>query len=408
MALCYGKPSSIPENDWLVGMINDIDDTSVRCPGFTSVELRDDGIHHQVTIASYQRYKFKLYEIATPITKTIYFHRDATMPEIVKRVKNIHQQLVDWDRNIPPELRLNSFPANKANLDSISKTFQLQALALQLSYDNIQLLLHRPLLAYSFGSSRSLLSEKLSEDNARRPLGGNQKSFLPSWSSGYDFSETTKSQCWQSALRTSSIGRYPSILQAARNSHAAAYIGIQTFAAGVMLAMFALLDPLCDEAKEAKTGIARLIATSKNVGDGASVSDQCGSILEGLLRLILAEEVKSMLLKEGVQCEATSTASVLSQHSTSPARAWNSATLANTLPRHRPKTPRDEPETSRYGPSGSFTNTMTPDYGFPAETHHQATNETLDCAASANEANYIASTTTNFIEAQVSMQNGRR
>jgi hypothetical protein len=409
MALCYGKPSSIPENDWQVGMISNIDDVSLRCPGFVSKELDDEGTYQVVTIASYQRYKFRLYKIAAPITKTIYFHRGATLREIVARVKDIHQQLIDWDHSIPPELRLGSFSAtvDEGTPVPISKMFQLQALALQLSYDNIQLLLHRPLLAYTYGSCHSMLSETPAVDSSTQIPLDNTKSNRRTLCSDDDFYETTRSQCWQSSMRTSLIGNHPAVLREARNSHAAAYVGIQTFAAGVMLAMFALLDPLCDEARDAKTGIARLIETSKSIGGRASIIDQCGRILEGLLRLILTEEINSMLLKERVRIHPVSAAPAINREPSNSSRAWTPIGSAFAPTSFTPRPSHEGPEKSQTGPLGFFATPVAPNCGHPSESmHDQTSGEVLECAASADGADYLTSATSTFAEAQTSVQDG--
>ncbi len=256
MALCYGKSSSIQENEWQVGMVDDIDDVSTTCPGFNSTELREDGTYQRVTPISYQRYKFNLYRIASPITRTIYFHRGTTMREVVGRVKEINQRLVEWDRSLPPEWRLKSFAVevDEPTLDPTLKTFRLQALrlqelALQLSYDNMQLLLHRPLLTYTGGLYSSRLCENLAGEPGQESLVHDSRTDVPAMGVlNDDLSQGSGSQCWQSAIRTSWIGEYPLILRAARNTHAAAYVGIQIFTAAAVLATFALTDPLSNQA----------------------------------------------------------------------------------------------------------------------------------------------------------------
>lgn len=298
-ALCYGKPSTIQENDWQVDMVDDIDDASARCPGFNSTELREDGTYQPVTLLSYQRYKFDLYRIAAPITRTIYYHRGATMREVVARVKEINRWLVELEERIPPELKMASFSSHVSGATSnpAVRTFQLQALALQLSYDNIQLILHRPLLTYTGGLSTSPLSGPSTGGPSQGRSANDRSAGIPA---GDDLSQGSRSQCWEAAIRTSQIGEYSWILETARDTHAAAYIGIQTFTAGAILAMFALTDPLASQAQEAKHAIARLIRMPQSAGLSTHVSDQSGGILEGLLRLILDEEMKSLISRGGI------------------------------------------------------------------------------------------------------------
>ena len=297
MALSYGKPSSLAEDECDVDMINDLDGAA-PCPGFQSMEHREDvDGPRSVTLLSYQRYKYRLYMIATPIAKTIYFLKGASVTEVVDKVRNIHQKLVELNSHIPPELRLDSFRNIRADdePDPILKTFQLQALTLQLSYDNIQLHLHRPLLAYATQLPRPLPVASSERNNGEPDHSRRSDAKAVSAMAGDTPVEFSRKQCWNSAIHTSQIGQYPIILRMARNTHAASYIGIQAFTAGVMLAMFALRDPSSEEAREAKAAIAHLIKTPKVTGLRTHVFTQSGRILQGLLRLILAEELKSLV-----------------------------------------------------------------------------------------------------------------
>ena len=105
-AINYGRPCNIHENDWDVKMPSNIDDMSATCPSFESFEFLENGTQERVTILSYQRYKFKLYQIASSITEGIYFYDGGTMQEVVEKVKLVNQRLLDWDGTLPPELRL--------------------------------------------------------------------------------------------------------------------------------------------------------------------------------------------------------------------------------------------------------------------------------------------------------------
>jgi hypothetical protein len=279
-------------------MIGDLDDASARCPGFESTEYQEGTtMTGAVTILSYQRYKFRLYKIATPIAKTIYFHKGATVSQMVDEVREIHLRLVELDRSIPPELRLGSHRNGRLDpsSDPVVKIFQLQALALQLSYDNIQLLLHRPLLAYTTQLQQPISAPNTDNSNGDQNPDMSSAPNVATVAPRRNSTEFSKTQCWDSAMKTSQIGQHSRVLQTARSTHAASYIGIQTFTAGVMLAMFALRDPRSQEAQEAKGAIGRLIKTPKLCGLRSQVFTQSERILRGLLRLVLAEEMKALV-----------------------------------------------------------------------------------------------------------------
>ena len=99
-------------------------------------------------------------------------------------------------------------------------------------------------------------------------------------------------------MSTSKIGEHAEILTALQNTHGAAYAAIQSFTAGAVLGVFALSDPLSDQAHQAKRAVSRIIKLPRLYRFRTQVSDQCGAILEELVRLVLAEEMRG-LLNEG-------------------------------------------------------------------------------------------------------------
>jgi hypothetical protein len=266
-----------------VNLPQNIDDTSSRCPGFNSTEKLEDGTIQPVTTLSYQRYKFRLYLIAEPIMGEIYFHENRPIPELIEQVQDINRQLLEWEESVPQELRPMSFTSMHPDIVSnpLTRIFQLQALALQLSFDNIQLILHRPLLVYNGVLSLG--------PHLRVPE-------TPALSS--NFWETSKDICWRSARRTACVDEYLAVLRPAHSFYATSYIGIQTFTAGVMLGIFALSKPFEAQAQEAKRTIGRLVKMPKLLGYRTTISDQTGHVLQRLLRLILDEELKLLTTDE--------------------------------------------------------------------------------------------------------------
>ena len=289
VAMIYGRPCTINDTDCSVRMVGEIDlaDDSPSCPGFESTEARIDGSLQPVTIHSYHRYKAMLYEIAYPITRDMYFHKDATMQQVVNKIQEINEQLLHWKRCIPIELRLSTFAQTEvinADAQPVVWAFRLQALALALSYENIQLLLHRPLIAYHQSPNG-----RQHENTGLETPEPSTKALEP------EIFRSSKNHCWLSAMRVSQIIDYPDVLRAARTTQLSSYVCIQTFNAGVMLGIFALSDPLSTRAQEAKIAISRLIKIPNVLGFDTAVWSQSGRILEDLLRLIMAEEMKSLL-----------------------------------------------------------------------------------------------------------------
>lgn len=267
-----------------------MDDVADTCPGFQSIETFDGQSYGPVTILSYQRYKFRLYYIASSIARNIYLRSNTTLKDMVSEIKAFNQRLVEWEKCIPPELQLKCLKivptSNKDRI--IFDQFRLQALVLQLSYDNIQLVLHRPLLTMNRISRGPSYAADVTHAVESDPLTISKDELN-------GMIKASKYRCWVSSLRTSGIGDYADILVLSRNTHGAAYAGIQAFTSGVVLGIFALSDPLSDQAHQAKKAVSKIIRLPALHKYRTNVSDQCGKILEELLRLVMAEEMQALL-----------------------------------------------------------------------------------------------------------------
>ncbi|ODM17671.1 hypothetical protein SI65_06459 [Aspergillus cristatus] len=276
-SMTYGRPSSIDCTFCDVKMPQDMNDTLIVHPLLNSMEFTNKQPRSRVTLGTYQRAKFELYCIAAPIMGKVYSF-EATVPtSVMEQAAEINTQLVEWFSQLPPELRLD----RNVNLDTsklstsevkVCQLFQLQALVLQLAYDNIQIILHRPFLRHN----RSLLITPATHALDARP--------------------TSFEQCKHCARRTCSIlPRYTQVLLAAQNTHAAAYIAMQNFTAGVTLGMVALSNPSSEQSHDAKKGVANSISLQKALAASSIVPSQTVKVLEALFRLIFQREMQSLL-----------------------------------------------------------------------------------------------------------------
>jgi hypothetical protein len=267
----------------------DIDDNSIRCIGFQSVELRRDGTYQPVTVQSYHRHRATLYRIAAPVVRDMYSRGSRSTKDVAKKIREVHQKLQDWQSNLPPELKLRSFVQQRQQQsdlyrDPVVQVFRLQALALQVTYDNVMILLHRPLLQSELSQHSPSLTKNLNDGSNSAATADPERT-----------AKASRQHCWAAALRTSfMIESVPDLLNAARPTPFGAYIGMIAFTSGVMLGIFALSNPLSVEATEAKRGIGRIISMPSTPGYKAALWAQSSRVLEGLLRLILEEEVKAL------------------------------------------------------------------------------------------------------------------
>jgi hypothetical protein len=267
----------------------DIDDNSIRCIGFQSMELRRDGTYQPVTVQSYHRHRATLYRIAAPVVRDMYSRGSRSTNDVAKKIREVHQRLQDWQSSLPPELKLRSFVQQQQQQsdiyrDPVVQVFRLQALALQVTYDNVMILLHRPLLQCELSQYSPSLTKSLNDGSNSAATADPERT-----------AKASRQHCWAAALRTSfMIESVPDLLNAARPTPFGAYIGMIAFTSGVMLGIFALSNPLSVEATEAKRGIGRIISMPSTPGYKAALWAQSSRVLERLLRLILEEEVKAL------------------------------------------------------------------------------------------------------------------
>lgn len=67
----------------------------------------------------------------------------------ISRILNIEQQLVEWERHLPPDLSLQhaiEIPPSPANIDIVSSSSEKFRIILTLRRHNLRVLLHRPIL----------------------------------------------------------------------------------------------------------------------------------------------------------------------------------------------------------------------------------------------------------------------
>lgn len=193
--------------------------------------------HFNTTSQRQHRWKFKLYRIMGP------FLGRRLQTRRLETIKNIHNQLVSWESQVPVGLLLKAYK-DGGPLEQLP-LLQMQGLALQLTYDNIQIILHRS-VAFAGGESEVGL-----DGAAARTQG----------------SSFSRQQLFQSAIRTSELYSYHQLLQACRRTHAIMHIRICLFTEGVFLCAIALSEPLSETSQKSKTGTLHIIRSQK---DGVS------------------------------------------------------------------------------------------------------------------------------------------
>lgn len=284
-SIVYGHPCGIREGEFEVSEPKNLDDTGSQQPSSRcSTEA--------ITAFTYVTCKIELYRISSPIMTELYTQK-VSHQQASRIIRDVDRRLSEWREGLPDELRLDVAQASKEQSTStaLQKTLMLQALALQVAYDNILILLHRPLLHKtkpSEGVDRFRTPSPL-------PLVGQEASTSTSSSAGngvlYTANDTSTQKCLESALRSASICDLKHCLYIAKNTHALAYFGINLFTAGMILSTVALSRPLSLAAQQAKKAIRKILITSGAFKADTPIACQTHRILGELVRLILDKEL---------------------------------------------------------------------------------------------------------------------
>jgi hypothetical protein len=181
----------------------------------------------------------------------------------VETVYTIHRQLLQWRKDLPESLQLRSYDQNSEQISIL----QMQALNLQLTYDNLQIILHRT-AAFRYNDKEC----KFTSSGARNSL--------------------SLQQLFDSAMDISELYKYSSTLHASRRTHADMHIGITIFTAGVVLCAICLSHPMTTMVSRAKTGVMHIIRMCRNASSSNQhlVSTQSLSILDSLVTVVLRLE----------------------------------------------------------------------------------------------------------------------
>jgi Fungal specific transcription factor domain len=234
-----------------------------------------------------------LYKIQADSAGTLHTASDHTarLRHTVQKVWELDACLHQWHEKLPVELRFSQ--SQSFNLDMYADqelegdvgasgprferlVLGLQALALELAYENAKILIHRPLLTYKMTAR---LSPHASLNDTGQSL---------------DPCQMSVQNCYEAALKTSELGSVP-MFRHACDGYAAAFISMHLLTAGITLCMMASLEPLSGQSQEAKLGIQRLMHMQTYVKSRSAPADQSLEILKKLITLVMEKELGSLL-----------------------------------------------------------------------------------------------------------------
>ncbi|KAF2183298.1 hypothetical protein K469DRAFT_751583 [Zopfia rhizophila CBS 207.26] len=299
-SVTYGRPLGINDKDCNVTTPTDV----YESPCFKeSSPPRDDCL---ICYSTYQRELNRLYLIASPIIETIFGIR--TVGSVKQVAGNLYttlfmevtERLWDWRQRLPPHLLLDFDRDCQPDPSAASRVHRLQALALQLTFDNLLIIIHRPFLAQQV--------DHLFKRQPENGQGTAHPSLDPSYAaySSPPYVTNTNSphpspqmssseQWWNAAVRTSRVTEMPQLAQLATDSHLVAFLAINLFNSAIVMVVMALSDPLSNRAQEVKRTITRIFRLQELLGKRSTLSMQSSIVLKDVIHMLLRREADAML-----------------------------------------------------------------------------------------------------------------
>lgn len=299
--MTYGRPLGINEKDCNVAHPDDTYESPYFRPRTTVEDTTT------ICYSSYQRELNKLYVTASPVIETIFGMRTMRWDDPVAghqylaKVMDATDRLWAWRRRLPPQLLLDLSSDCDPNASRNSKVNQLQALSLQLTFDNLLIIFHRPSLAQHVDHlirnqpEHGQLSTP-SPSSVQRSTSGASPLFSNNAYSPLSVSQASSNeQWWDAALRTSKVTQMPQLAQLATDSHLVAFLAINLFNSAIVMAVLALSDPLSDRAQEVKRSITRIYRLQELLGKKTELSMQSNIVLKDVIHMLLQREADAML-----------------------------------------------------------------------------------------------------------------
>ncbi|RAH76558.1 hypothetical protein BO86DRAFT_451583 [Aspergillus japonicus CBS 114.51] len=271
-SITYGTPLGINDKDCNLSMPADIYEN----PSFAH-PVSDDSA--SVCYSPYQRELNRLYLIASPALEIIF---------------GSHSFLHSWRQCLPSHLVLDLQQDFRATDEQSSKAYALQALSLHLTYDNILIVLYRPLISrqvdHLWTSNMSPGVDDIHSTVFATAAAPDTSKRTPIQAS------TASSEFWmKAAIRTSRITELPVLAQLATESHLVAFLAINLFNAAVVLAVMAISEPLSDTAQEVKRTMTRILRLQDLLGKRSALSRQSTQVLKKVVTMLLRRESAAML-----------------------------------------------------------------------------------------------------------------
>jgi hypothetical protein len=295
-SITYGRPLGINDKDCNLSMPADV----LESPSFVAQAPSEN---NSICYSAYQRELNRLYLIASPALEAIFGSRTfRTSQHLVgdtyaSSVKYATQELQRWRSCLPAHLALDLDRDYNPDGETRSRAHALQSLSLQLTYDNVLIVLHRPLLARQVDHLTSATRPTHGSSEGGSPTShgaaGSSGHSTPglSFETPFSTSQAASSDLWMNAaVRTARVTEMPVLAQLATDSHLVAFLAINLFNAAIVLVVIALSEPLSDTAQVVKRTITRILRLQDLIGTRSALSKQSLTVLKNVVTMLLRRE----------------------------------------------------------------------------------------------------------------------
>lgn len=299
-SITYGRPLGINDKDCNVPMPGDVYENTV----FDTPTTSNTGSTTSICFSAYQRSLNELYLLASPAIERLYSARESesakAAEEYVAVLETVTGKLWQWRQQLRPELSLDVERDYMPTEEPSERAHKLQSLSLHMTFESLQIILHRPFLKSQLRSMQTGVtpcSPKSVSGESSMHRGPNSTTAPPSTSPETLTNMETSSprEWWEAAIRIARTTELLNLTQAATDTHLVSFLALNLFNAAIVMIVLALSDPLNNRAQQAKRAVARIYRLQITLGSRSRLSEQSSQVIRSLTELLLRREREAIL-----------------------------------------------------------------------------------------------------------------
>lgn len=290
-SMIYGRPTGLDAAFARVQPLCEMDDTAINGP----VPRSGDEIapHGTRSTLAFHILKYRLYSITKHALSTLRLLRlnnplsEEDANSLLDTIRQTEHHLSDWHSQIPDFLTMEYYNTglrdtdasqalpsqNSPTTNQTDRILMLQAITLQATYDSSVIFLRRPLIEHRL--------------NLNGATGGA--------TSASEYRERSLDIAIEAALR---ISRLP--LGELEHHLVLSFVFMHFFTAGVILCIVPPTEPFSPRSQECKSGVMRIIRTSRAHGNSSKMAKHLDELLTPLLSATIQRELNNALDPQSV------------------------------------------------------------------------------------------------------------